>query len=261
MNRSPLFAPHVRRRSWRNLLVLAFLVCIGLTPLLRAQSSTPAGGPTATLADDPSLAFAPSNLAPANSGPSSSPIYDPFKPRPKFGISPGSTEGGLGFNSTVSGFGVGVRGTSGSNQFGSPGLSGPRGNMATFFSTDGLATGPATGPARGSGRTFEAVPGTLPSLDQLMRANLRVPFGSSSAAFRLSYQERFGSVGSSSGPDFSHMLATGMFTSSDLGNGMFLSAGTGSGGHSMAGAPAASLGNGSGAPKHSGPSVAIKLSF
>jgi hypothetical protein len=128
--------------------------------------------------------------------------------------------------------------------------------MATFFSIDGLATGPATG----SGRTFGAAPGTLPSLDQLMRANLRVPLGSSSAAFRLSYQERFGSVGSSSGSDFSHMLATGMFTSSDLGNGMFLSAGTGSGGH-MAGSPAASLGNSTGAPKRSGSSLDIKLSF
>jgi len=46
-----------------------------------------------------------------------------------------------------------------------------------------------------------------------------------------------------------------------LGNGMFLSAGTGYG-HSTAGAPAAGLGSStSGDAKHSGPSVAVKLSF
>jgi hypothetical protein len=55
--------------------------------------------------------------------------------------------------------------------------------------------------------------------------------------------------------------ASAMFTTSDLGNGMFLSAGT-SFGRTGAGAPAAGLSsNLSGDGKHSGPSLAIKLSF
>jgi hypothetical protein len=233
--------------------VLAFLVCAGLTALLRAQSSTTATGKAmiAGLPDDPS-----SPAVAANSVQGGAPIFDPFNPRPKFGISVGKADG-LGFGGATGSFGVGVRGAGGSKQFGGAGLSEREGNLATFFPTDRFATDSTIG-AEG---TFGTAPVTLPTLNQLMRANLHAPLGSSSANFRLSYQERFGSIGNSSGIDFNHMLSTGMFTSSDLGNGMFLSAGAGSGGHSMAGAPAASLGNGTGAPKRSGASVAIKLSF
>ena len=259
MSRSGQFASLVQRRGRGSVLVVAFLVCAGLTPLLRAQSSVLATSQTTavTLPDNPLSAATPANSFAANSFQGSRPIFDPFKPRPKFGISSGSTEGGTGSNSNAGGFRFSARGAGGLSQFGTASLGGRQGNLATFFPVDGFATSPAVG----VNGTFGNSPGTLQSLSQLMRANLRAPLGSSPAAFRLSYQQSLGSIGYYPVTDFSHILATGMFTSSDLGNGMFLSAGTGSGRHSMAGDPAASLGNGSGAPKHSGPSVAIKLSF
>ena len=259
MDRFSKFAAFVRGRGWRSVLVLAFLVCAGWTPLLRAQSPVPVAGQTVSgmLPDDPSITALPAGSVTPNSPQGSRPIFDPFKPRPKFGIAAGSGTGSLGLNGAAGGFGLSVPRPSSLGRFGTtPGMGGPQGSLVTFFPTDGFATAPAIG-AYG---TFGPAPGTLPTLNQLMRTNPHVPLGSSSANFRLSYQDRFGTIGSSTAPDFSHMLATGMFTSSDLGNGMFLSAGTGSGGH-MAGAPAATLGNGTGAPKHSAPGVAIKLSF
>jgi len=259
MNRLSEFAAFVRGRSWRSVLVLAFLVCAGLTPPLMAQSSLPIAGQSTSgmLPDDPSMTALPGNSFAPKPLLGSRPIFDPFKPRPKFGIAAGSTDRNPGLNLSMDGFGLNSPTPSGSGRFGTnPGMGGRQGSLAAFFPTDGFATVPANG-AYGS---FGAAPGTLPTLNELMRTNLHVPLGSSSASFRLSYQDRFGTIGSSTAPDFSHMLATGMFTSSDLGNGMFLSAGTGSGGH-MPGAPAASIGNGTGAPKHSAPGVAIKLSF
>ena len=255
MNRLSAF---VRALGWRSVLVLAFLVCAGWT-LLLAQNSVQIAGQAASgmLPDDPSIAALPaSSVTPSLQG--SRPIFDPFKPRPKFGIAAGSTDRNTGLNLSIGGFGLNSPTPGGSARFGtSPGLVGRQGNLAAFFPTDGLATAPAGG-AYG---TFGVAPGTLPTLNQLMLANLHAPLGSSAANFRLSYEDRFRTIGSSTAPDFSHMLATGMFTSSDLGNGMFLSAGTGSGGR-MAGAPAATLGNGtSGGPKRPGAGVAIKLSF
>ena len=263
MNRSPQFASFLQGRGWRSMLVLAFLVCAGLTPILRAQSSTPASGPAASAAlpDDPSIAAAAANSVTPNSSQGSLPIFDPFKPRPRFGIA--ASPGSMGLNGAAFAFGENAPSQGGPRQSGNPGFGAGMGvqqrNLATFFPTDGLAAAPAKGAYWAFGAT-PAAPSTVPTLNELMRANLRAPLGSSSANFRLSYQERFGTIGSSNASDFSHMLATGMFTSADLGNGVLFSAGTGHGGH-MAGAPAATLGNGTGAPKHSGSSLDIKLSF
>ena len=240
-------------------MILAFLVCAGWTPLLRAQSSVPVAGQAASgmLPDDPSITALPARSVTPISLQGGRPIFDPFKPRPKFGIAAGFTDRNTGSNLSIGGFGLNSPAPGGSGRFGTPGMGGRQGNLAAFFPTDGLATTPANG-VYGA---FGVSPGTLPTLNQLMHANLHAPLGSSPANFRLSYEDRFRTIGSSTAPDFSHMLATGMFTSSDLGNGMFLSAGTGSGGR-MAGAPAATLGNGtSGGPKRPGAGVAIKLSF
>jgi hypothetical protein len=93
-----------------------------------------------------------------------------------------------------------------------------------------------------------------------MRGSLNPPLSSSYGAFRLTYRDMFGPGGNTSDPG--RPSGSAMFTTTDLGNGMFLSAGPTSGSRSMAGAPAASIGNSSaGGQKHSGPSVALKLTF
>ena len=191
MDRFSKFAAFVRGRGWRSVLVLAFLVCAGWTPLLRAQSPVPVAGQTVSgmLPDDPSITALPAGSVTPNSPQGSRPIFDPFKPRPKFGIAAGSGTGSLGLNGAAGGFGLSVPRPSSLGRFGTtPGMGGRQGSLVTFFPTDGFATAPAIG-AYG---TFGPAPGTLPTLNQLMRTNLHVPLGSSSANFRLSYQDRFG---------------------------------------------------------------------
>jgi hypothetical protein len=106
---------------------------------------------------------------------------------------------------------------------------------------------------------FAASSATSPSLNQLIHRSLMLPLNSGIGAVRLNYMDTI-RPGSNIG-DLAHPFASAMFTTSDLGNGMFLSAGTVYGNRSMAGAPAASLGVGPGGAKHSGPALAIKLSF
>jgi hypothetical protein len=132
-------------------------------------------------------------------------------------------------------------------------MNGRQGNFAPLFpASDGLT--------RGAGGSFGSAPATLPSLNQLMRGSFNLPFSSSSSSYRFTYQDALrpgGTLG-----DLGHPTASAMFTTSDLGNGVFLSAGTGYGARSMAGAPAAGLGNGTaGEHKPSGPSVNLRLSF
>jgi hypothetical protein len=92
-----------------------------------------------------------------------------------------------------------------------------------------------------------------------MRTRLIFPLNSATGSFGLYSKEMLKPV-----PDFGEFArpyGSMVFSTSDLGNGMFLSAGTGFG-HNAAGAPAAALGNStSGDAKHSGSSVALKLSF
>jgi hypothetical protein len=108
--------------------------------------------------------------------------------------------------------------------------------------------------------TFSATSAAPPSFNQLMRGNSGLRLNSNFGAQRFSSQNTFRPIGNFGDPGLPS--ASALFTSSDLGNGVFLSSGTGYGNHSTAGAPAASLGNGtSGGQKHSGASLALKLSF
>jgi hypothetical protein len=93
-----------------------------------------------------------------------------------------------------------------------------------------------------------------------MRGSFNLPFSSSSSGYRFTYRDALRPSGTLG--DLGHPTASAIFTTSDLGNGVFLSAGTGYGARSMAGAPAAGLGNGTaGEHKPSGPSVNLRLSF
>ena len=115
---------------------------------------------------------------------------------------------------------------------------------------------PSTGNAR---QARDAVPQGAPSFSQLMRATYSLRPDTSAGSFRFSYQDVL-RAGANLG-DLDRPATSLMFTTSDLGNGMFLSAGT-SLGRSNAGAPAAGLGsNASPEGKHSGPALALKLSF
>jgi hypothetical protein len=146
-------------------------------------------------------------------------------------------------------------GSFGLNPFGAPAAR-QTAHAPLFPIGNGLARGATIGP----GGPFAASPAPLPSLNQLMRGSTSLHLNSSATGFRLTYRDTL-----RPGASFTDLArpSTGIvFTSSDLGNGVFLSAGTGSGSHSMAGAPAATLGNGTtGESKHSGTSVNLKLSF
>jgi hypothetical protein len=145
-------------------------------------------------------------------------MIDPFEPGPNFGNFAGSFGGG---------FGIGKHG----------------GSPAVLFQMGGEFT-------RAVGNGAIAAFSAVPSLNQLMRGNPGMRPNPSSGAFRLSYRNRSGPSGAGTGLDFNRMIATGMYTSPDLGNGMRFSAGSDYNGHSAAG----SL-------KHTGPSLAIKLQF
>lgn len=276
----PAFAPALKR-----VLFIAIFVCAGSMSLLRAQNSIPA--PAADQTASTTLPAAPS-AAPAASSPSAAPsapvprldsgtsvfgqgqnqnqlpassggagansrqgrrsVMDPFQPRidpfqpsPNFGNLAGSSSG------------AGRQSMSGFNLFGGSGIDERQGSFAPLFP-------PGNGPARSAGEPFGTAPVALPSLSQLMRGSFNLPLSSSSSGFRFSYQDALRPGGTPG--DLGRPSASALFTTSDLGNGMFLSAGTGSGNRSMAGAPAAGLGNGTvGGPKQSGPSVNLKLSF
>jgi hypothetical protein len=170
-------------------------------------------------------------------------FIDPSQSRASFGGFAGFTGGDLGFNG-AGGFGTARQGTNGLNQFGSFNLGGHQGSPASLFP-------PSSGP-------FGATP-QLP-LNQLMRGSFNLPLNSpASSAFRFQYSSTLMPGGNLN--DLARPYGSVVFTTSDLGNGVFLSAGTSNGSHSMAGAPAASFGNDTSAPKHSASGVAIKLSF
>jgi hypothetical protein len=171
---------------------------------------------------------------------------DPFKPRPSFGSFSGSSGSSIGFGG-ADGFSMGRQGSGSFNPIVGSDTSGHSNSFAPFF------------PANGAFSPGGAAPLALPSFNQLMRGSFSLPFNDAPGSFRLTYQDAL-----RPGVNFCDLArpnTTLIFSTTDLGNGMFLSAGTGYG-HSTAGAPAAGLGSStSGDAKHSGPSVAVKLSF
>jgi len=235
-------------------------------PLLRAQNSAPAnkeGAPTdlpaapAISAIEPVAAPSPfdryqfrtqfptpslENGASFNLGNGS--LISPFQPAANFGNLAGATGGFFDFKNAHA-FGAIRQTTLGFNQFNRFSTGDHQGNLLTLY--------PPSSVTRGA---FGATPPL--SLNQLMRGNANLQLNSGSA-FPFQYSSMLTPSGNLN--EFARPYSSVLFTSSDLGNGVFLSAGTYNGGHSMAGAPAASLGNGTGAPKHSGSGVAIKLSF
>jgi hypothetical protein len=268
-----------------GLLSLSLMACAASTPPLHAQTSPSATNPSTTAPATPSTdvpAPAAANSSPSavpespipgfgsgtaafcqDPGPSqyrpadafgrgssssrqwNSSVVDPFQPRSSFGGYSGA-HGGVGFTGG-SGFGMGRQGSSSFNQMGGSGMGGHSGGLAPLF------------PAGSAFSPSGAAPLTLPPLNQLMRGSFTLPSSPNLGTFRLSYQDAL-RPGMNLG-DLARPSTSLMFSTSDLGNGMFLSART-SYGHSMAGAPAAGLGSStSGDAKHSGPSVALKLSF
>jgi len=246
--------------------VLGFLVCAGSMSLLRSQDLPSAASPQsayATLPDRPSSTVPSPVLAPAPKFEAVAPdtgqaqvqlqgsyvanppqwsrsMLEPFEPGPGFGI----------FSSAASGFGARRPGPGSLNQFGASAMSVGQDNRAYSFL---LRVGPAHGPSAMAMGTYDASPGTAPSFSQLMRGSLTMPLNTSAGAFRLSYNDRFGRRDNGAGLDFNRIIATGTYTSPDLGNGMHLSAGSNYNGHYLPGTPAQM--------KHNGPSVAIKLQF
>jgi hypothetical protein len=163
-------------------------------------------------------------------------MMDPFQPGPNFGNFPGPTDGSNRFDAT----GIGGR----KDQFGSVfrmGGSNPRG-----LGSDGKEM-----------RSESQV--ALPSFNTLMHSNRNQPLNLSPGAFRLSNPDTLRLGGDA--VDFTHPLGSATLINSDLGNGVLFSAGTGNGNHSAAGAPAASLANGTPGTKRSGAAVNLKLSF
>jgi hypothetical protein len=172
-------------------------------------------------------------------------MLDPFEPGPNFGNFSGSADGITGVG--AGGFGGRRQRPGAINQMG-----GPQGRVSPLFPQGSGMTGASGGP-------FGSAPLGVPSFNQLMRGSYNTPLSSSTSSFKFSYQDTLkpgGNIG-----DLARPSTSLMFSTSDLGNGVFLSAGT-SYGHSMAGAPAAGLGsNASPEGKHSGPALALKLSF
>jgi hypothetical protein len=198
---------------------------------------------------------ASSGAAGVNSREWSRSMLDPFQPGPNFGNF-SSSPSGMGLNGSA-GFGGSRQRAGGFSPMngagmGGLGLGGRQGTAGPLFPN-------GAGMAAGSNGFFAPASLTTPSLNQLMHGRFNLPLSSSTSSLRFVYQNALrpgGNPGELGRPSTSMMFST-----SDLGNGVYFSAGT-SYGHSMAGAPAAALGsNASPEGKHSGPSVALKLSF
>jgi hypothetical protein len=299
MRRSLPLAAHMPAPPLKSLLALVLFACAASCPWVSAQSS--GGAPAAPAADPSISAGGANSTrgtaAPATGVPTArfnmgsaafglpqsqppnpfrstnaitvewnSSVPGPFQTGASFGSSGGFPGSGRSFNGTADDFGpvrldesgldAGWQGSGISNRFDNLALGGHQPNVAPLFPMNGSFTSGQQGGAVGP---FAATPGALPSLNQLMRGSLSQPFNTSFGTLRPTYQGTFRPVGGFN--DSVNPSGSVLFTSPDLGNGVFLSAGTGYGSHSMAGAPAASVGNGTGGPKHSGTAVNLKLSF
>jgi hypothetical protein len=268
----PSFVPEIRLKRmsplslWR-IAAFALLACAGAIAPVHGQNAAPVSpqvqkapralptAPSASAAnpDVPVSAFTSyQRQAQFTTQPESSidlgnrSFINPFQAPVNFGDPSRARASALRFD-VPSSFGSGRQTADGFNQFNSFTMGIRPGRPGTLFSSSSMALSP-----------FGTTP--LPSLNQLMHGTFNLPLSpSSSSALRFQYSAMLTPAGSLT--DLARPYGSVLFTTSDLGNGMFLSAGTYNSGHSMAGAPAASLGNGTGAPKHSASGVAIKLSF
>jgi hypothetical protein len=255
MNRRNQFALPLARPAGVRALLIGVLACAASVSVLQSQTSAPPAKPTEAVPAAPARGAIPRTdafgqnqgvilhppsagfgLGIENADQWSRSILDPFHPRPSFGDFSGSPGSAMPFNSVGS-----------FNQFSQSSMSGHQNGIAPLF------------PSAGANSPFAAPPLAVPSLSQLMRTRLNFPLTSTPGSFSL-----FSPYMLKPAPAFGDLTrpyGSMIFSTSDLGNGMFLSAGTGFG-HSTAGTPAASLGsNTSAEPKHSGPSVALRLSF
>ncbi|HXR37779.1 MAG TPA: hypothetical protein VN776_01730 [Terracidiphilus sp.] len=234
MSRSPQFAPWLPRPCLQRPQALALCVLVASCLPLRAQNSTPA--PAREQVSSSVFPAAPSITAPG-----SGVVLDgavSFGLGRKFAASPSAAQPSP---FTLSPFGAAAA---------------RQPAPAPLFPIGSPAPGLAASPYN----PFGASPAPQPSLNQLMRGSSILPLNSYAGSFKPSYQEKLRPAGGFG--DLARSSADGLFSTTDLGNGVFLSAGAGFGSHSMAGAPAASLFNSTaGGPRHSGPSVALKLSF
>jgi hypothetical protein len=252
MRRLVLLVANMPAQHVKRVLILSIFACAGTISLLHAQVSTsnsfPASNDTAK-----SLQWNRSML-------------DPFQPGPNFGKFPVTASGGTGFTGSATSFAMGRQGRGrfdygpqpmgGFNRFDSAGMGTRFGIVTPAFPASNLKPDLSIGP---TGR-LGAASATLPSLNDLVRGSSSLHMNSSFGSQRFAYKDAFRPIGNLG--DLGLPSSSALFTSSDLGNGVFLSAGTGYGSRSAAGAPAASIGNGtSGAAKHSGTAVNLKLSF
>lgn len=253
MRRTQSLIPYILAAPRMRSLFVVLIAC-ATSIALRAQTEvrTPAldlSAP-AVLPADPAPAFGAPNAAPYPVKPATGlggAAIDFGQPRFQgFGLSKGSDDNSPKWSRSMldpfqpgPNFGKFTAGASTSNRFG--------GNGRRGISSD-------------ENSAFSASPLALPSFNALMRTNRGQPLSPSLGTFRLPYRELF-KPGRDSG-DPALFPGSTMFSTTDLGNGVFFSAGTGSGSRPVAGAPAASLGNGTAAgQKHPSPLVNLKLSF
>ena len=140
------------------------------------------------------------------------------------------------------------------------------------------ATRPAGGYSRFSGANPAGVSGTIwfglqggsslkptasPNFNQVMRANIALPFASSTGTSKLTYRDMLVPGANGTGSTIGQDTTGALFSTTSLGNGMFFYAGTNLGKGPMAGTPPGGFGSNSGAtgPKASRPAVTLKLSF
>jgi hypothetical protein len=241
------------------------------TDLTPSAASAPASAPAAAPA--PAPAFRGFDAGTSGFGQAQTPAWtqsdspsfrpggrstqNPFQLAPSFGSLSGSAGINTGFGGNAGGFGPAGFGSArqggAANPFGSIAGGGRLGSAGPLFPG-------SDGPQGSGGGPFGRSAYTPPSLNEMLHGSYNLPLNSSVSSLRFSYQDVYKSGASLS--DLGRPASSAMFSTSDLGNGVFLSAGTNYGSHSMAGAPAASIGNGTAAgSKHSGPSVALKLSF
>lgn len=262
MSRRNQFALPQTRPAVMRVLLIGVLACTASASILPAQTSAAftIQSEAKAVPAVPEHAFTPRTFAPGqdqslfqsqppefgretlNAGEWSRSILNPFQPPPTF---TGTSTNKVRFSGA--GFAAGRQ------------LSGEFNSPSSLSIGSGQRAFAPLFPEAATSSSFGTAPLAPPSLNQILRARFMLPLSSSTGSLSLFSQDRI-RPGTSLG-DFTRPYGSAIFSTSDLGNGVFLSAGTGYG-HSNAGAPAAGLGSSTSAePKHSGPTVALKLSF
>ncbi len=289
MSRSLQSASFLARPGFRRSLALAIFSLAGFGVLLPAQTSAPAPAPSTTQATPDSLPAAPAPAAPGvrSNATSAAPVpglfsrpstlrqlrtpalalsagANPFQPSPST-LAPFQSAPVLGSFLPLEGFGMGFDTVPAGFNFALPGAAPPGfGNIPSAgfspFSTSGMGGRPGLLFPMRSGPNLSLVAGpqgfpgpapwSLDSASESLRGNFNLPLGSSAPSFPFTYEVPFAPSGAFSSLDFRKVIATGAYTSPDLGNGVHFSAGTGYNGKSVAGVR-----------KPAGPAVTIKLTF